>query len=242
MSIELMLPHFSLLRCSTCDGFLTNKGNLVWCAACDTDFPVQDGYLDLAPAQRMPTTAGLGPLLLQDPLQVARYEDLTRPAFLRVAAANWGPAVTGDEECTYLRDNVDPADGPVLDIACGAGRWTRVFVDAFGANRVIGLDLSIAMLKAIAVALPAVARIRASAMRLPFADNTLGAANCSAALQIMPDPAHVLREVGRCLLPGGTFTRHPHARAATSTALLPAAPGRGVQHQVIRYRRHLRLA
>ncbi|MGV0741121.1 class I SAM-dependent methyltransferase [Mycolicibacterium sp. XJ870] len=176
------------------------------CGECSTSFLWQDGYLDLVPELRLPTTAGLGPLLLQDPLQVIRYEDLTRPAFLRVAATNWQPALTPEDERQYLRTHADPADGPILDIACGAGRWTRVFADQFGYERIIGLDMSPAMLTAISRDLPGVLAVRASALRLPFMDDSLGAANCSAALQIMPDPKKVIQEIGRCIRPGGTFT------------------------------------
>jgi ubiquinone/menaquinone biosynthesis C-methylase UbiE len=145
-------------------------------------------------------------LLLQDPLQITRYEDLTRPAYLRVAAANWADELTPEQEFAYLHEHMAPAEGPILDVACGAGRWTSVFVADHGADRVIGLDLSVAMLTAHAAALPGVLRLRASAMRLPFADGTLGAVNCSAALQIMPDAGQVINEIGRCLTTGGTFT------------------------------------
>ncbi|MBB5109762.1 ubiquinone/menaquinone biosynthesis C-methylase UbiE [Streptomyces spectabilis] len=94
----------------------------------------------------------------------------------------------------------------MLDIACGAGRWTKVLADKFGNRRVIGLDLSDAMLAAVQLALPGILTVRANALSLPFGTATLGAANCFAALQIMPDPAKVIAEIGRSLKPDGTFT------------------------------------
>jgi SAM-dependent methyltransferase len=202
--LELSQQQQQAIRCPGCLGQVS--ATTLHCGRCAKVFPWYDAYLDLEPDISLPTTTGLGPLLLQDPLQIARYEDLTRPAFLRVAAANWADELTGDDERGYLHEHVAPVDGPIVDIACGAGRWTRVMVNDHGADRVIGLDLSVAMLNAIARALPDILRVRASAMRLPFADGSLGAVNCSAALQIMPDPGHVIAEIGRCLGTGGSFT------------------------------------
>ena len=45
-----------------------------------------------------------------------------------------------------------------------------------------------------------------TASRLPFRTRSLGAVNCSNALQLLPDPRTVLREIGRCLRPDGVLT------------------------------------
>jgi len=205
MSFNLFRRHAHVFSCTRCAGPLSADNGEVR-SECGQTYSWHDGYLDLVPELRLPTTAGLGPLLLQDPLQVVRYEDLTRPAFLRVAAANWRPALTPEDERAYLRTHADPVEGPILDIACGAGRWTKVFADKFGQDRIIGLDMSPAMLAYIRHQLPGVLAVRGSALQLPFNDDSLGAVNCSAALQIMPDPQKVIQEIGRCLRPGGTFT------------------------------------
>ena len=129
-----------------------------------------------------------------------------RPAFLRWKGSNWDGAVTVEDEDEYLRTHVQPADGPILDLGAGTGRWTAVLADTFGAERVIALDLSAAMLEHVRRGLPQVLRVRGNALSLPFNDGSLGAVNCWNALQSMPDPAAVVAEVGRCLRPGGTFT------------------------------------
>jgi len=51
-------------------------------------------------------------------------------------------AFTPALEDAYLVKHVSPVEGPVLDLACGAGRWTRTLVETFGPGRVIGPDLS----------------------------------------------------------------------------------------------------
>lgn len=206
MSTELLTRHIDRMICLKCRAPLTSAENGSKCPGCLAEYPDRGGYLDMTPDLAMPTKIGLGPLLLQDPLQVARYEKLTRSAYLRVAAANWDEACTPEFELDYLRKHAGAANGPVVDIACGPGRWTRELVQRFGADQVVGLDLSAAMLQSIHVNLPSIFLVRASAMDLPFASGTLGGVNCSAALQIMPDAATVIGEFGRCLQPGGTFT------------------------------------
>ena len=206
MSVELLTRHLGAIACPACQGHLVHTPETVRCNQCTAVFSYDDHCLNLAPDQKLPDLNGLGPLFLQDPLQIARYEDLTRAAFLRVAACNWAEEFTADQELDYLREHASATAGPIVDIACGAGRWTRILTEKFGSQRVIGLDISDAMLARIVRALPDILTLRASAMNLPFGDSTLGGANCFAALQIMPDPARIIAEIGRCLQPGGTFT------------------------------------
>ena len=149
---------------------------------------------------------GLGPLYMQDPLHVPRYERETREEFLKVMGANWDRDLTPEREDEYLRENLRPTAGPILDLGCGAGRWTRTVVEQVGLPRVIGLDLSVAMIDLIRRELPGLCVVRGTALQLPFLDSSLGAVNCSNALQLLPDPPTVIQEIGRCLQPGGVFT------------------------------------
>jgi len=73
---------------------------------------------------------------------------------------------------------------------------------ARGAERAIGLDLSTAMLDLIRAELPTLCVVRGIALRLPFTTGSLGAVNCSNALQLLPDPRTVIQEIGRCPRPG----------------------------------------
>jgi ubiquinone/menaquinone biosynthesis C-methylase UbiE len=86
-----------------------------------------------------------------------------------------------------------------------------------GLDRVIGLDLSAAMLAAIGMALPGLCLVRASALQLPFPDAVLGAVNCSNALQLFPYPHLAIAEIGRCLRPGGCFTAFTFRQADRPT-------------------------
>lgn len=192
------------LACPACHRHLQPAAGALSCPSCQLDYTDTGAFLDFAAGAAM--KPGLGPLYLQDPLHVPRYEPLTRRAFVSIMARNQAGDLDDDAEDTYIREHLAPVEGPVLDLACGAGRWTRTVVRHVGEVPVIGLDLNTAMLTAIHTALPDLPLVRADALRLPFGDGTLGAVNCSNALQLLPDPHRVLAEVGRCLAPGGVLT------------------------------------
>jgi ubiquinone/menaquinone biosynthesis C-methylase UbiE len=204
-----MLEQFSPAQlttfgCPTCRGSLEQRRDSLLCPRCQASYVEVDGYLDFAPAVAM--KAGLGPFYLQDPLHVPRYEQRIRSAFVSIMGQNWQGTLSPEGEDAYIRDHLVASDGLVLDLGCGAGRWTRTVSDHVGIDRVIGLDLSAAMLNLIRVALPDLRLIRASALRLPFRDGSLSGVNCSNALQLFPSPDLALSEVGRCLRPGGILT------------------------------------
>ncbi|REH48526.1 methyltransferase family protein [Kutzneria buriramensis] len=100
-------------------------------------------------------------------------------------------------EDDYLRTHLTAADVPLLDLA--TGRWTQTLVDHVG--QVLTLD-----------------GVDSPPGVLPFATGSLGAVNCSHALELLPSPREVLREVARCLRPGGVFTAVTARRSDRPTA------------------------
>jgi SAM-dependent methyltransferase len=213
--------HEEALRCTSCRGALTFQAKGARCQSCSTFYPVTvGGILDLSRRER--SGAGVSDDVEDveaDVLQNAavmstvgqHYEAGLRPAFLRIMGQNWDGGVTPAIEDAYIADRLRAAaaaraDGPVLDLAAGAGRWTWVVTDAVGADRVIALDLNDAMLYWLRGRLPQVATVRASALELPLADGSLTAVNFWNALQAVPDAAQALAEIGRCLRPGGVLT------------------------------------
>ena len=211
-----MSDLIDILACPVCLGSLAATADGVECTSCGHAFSDAGGYLDLGPASRAPA-GGLGQFFLQDPLHVPRYERHTRTAFLQIMGDNWDGALTPEDEDDYLRAHLTAADAPLLDLACGAGRWTRTLVDHLGLDRVVGLDVSVPMIDTIRAKVPGVRVVRGTALRLPFATGALGGVNCSNALQLLPEPREVLREVGRCLRPGGVFTAFTYRRAERPT-------------------------
>ena len=211
-----MSDLIDILACPDCLGSLAATPSGVECASCGHAYPDGGGYLDLGPASRAPA-GGLGQFFLQDPLHVPRYERHTRISFLQIMGDNWENTLTPEDEDDYLRTHLTATDVPLLDLACGAGRWTRTLVSHLGLDRVVALDLSVPMITAVRAAVPGVRVLRGTALRLPFATGSLGAVNCSNALQLLPSPRLVLREVSRCLRPGGVFTAFTYRRSASPT-------------------------
>jgi ubiquinone/menaquinone biosynthesis C-methylase UbiE len=172
------------------------------CGACGHRVRWCGALVDLLPEVDM--GPGIGQRFMESPLIVRIYERHFRPALTRV-----GSRMRYSEEAAYLARFVKPVPGlPALDLACGTGRYSRQLADLVGAERVIGLDLSLAML-ARATIQPGAQQIlfcRGSAQALPFAAASLGAINCFGAMHLFPDPAGALAEIARTVAPGGSFT------------------------------------
>jgi SAM-dependent methyltransferase len=102
----------------------------------------------------------------------------------------------------------------VLDLGCGEGRHAiTAYLDQ--AVRVVGLDLSLDDLQTARGryaefrdsddASRQVDFLRASGLRLPFADATFDKVICAEVLEHIPDYEAVLAEIHRVLKPGGTL-------------------------------------
>lgn len=189
--------------CPHCHSQLQPASTSWSCTNCRRVYPITDGFLDFSP--EIKHQGGLGQLGMEIGPLVAIYENRVRPNFVRSMGRNWDGALTPADEDAYLVQHAQPAAGPMMDLACGAGRWTRTLVDKFD-NDLVGFDLSYASLRACRTALPKTVLLRGNALELPFADQSLGAVNCSNSLQLIPNTPRVLQEIGRTLRPGGTFT------------------------------------
>lgn len=203
MSVLHVPSLTSVCVCPQCRSNVESNSTSWICTSCERNYPVVDGFPDFCP--EIKHQGGLGQLGMEISPLVAIYEKRVRPNFVRSMGRNWDGALTPEDEDAYLLEHVEPVDGPVMDLACGAGRWTRTLVEKFD-NRVVGFDLSYASLRASRAALPDTVLVRGNALELPFGDETLGAVNCSNSLQLIPNTPKVLQEVGRVLKRGGTFT------------------------------------
>lgn len=86
-----------------------------------------------------------------------------------------------------LVDAVGQVDEPVIDVAAGSGAAGRLFTD------VVALDLSMGQLRHNA----ARRRVRADAERLPFRDDSFGAAVSVFGINHFPDPGAAVAEMAR---------------------------------------------
>jgi SAM-dependent methyltransferase len=204
---DLFSPHSAALRCPGCGGRFEFSLRMARCGQCAASYPIASGVLDLTAPIAGEHAGDFQFKLAEMPSMGLFYEAHARPNFLRLCGGNFDSAVTPASEDEYIAQNVRPVDGPVLDLAAGAGRWTEVLADAVGPERVIALDLNPPMLTVLRARLPRIPAIMASAATLPFEDASLGAVLCWNALQAFPaDAPAAIAEVGRCLRPGGTFS------------------------------------
>lgn len=205
---EAFTRHAGIFRCPDCGGELLFEDADIRCARCGTVHPVRLGVLELLPAGESMFGGADDAMAKAASMKTVGhfYETVARPGFLRLVGSNWGGEVTPADEDRYLAERLSTVDGTVLDLGAGAGRWTAVIADAVGADRVIALDPNLAMLSWLRRRSPEVACLQASALALPFADDSLAAVNCWNALQAMPDARAAIAEVARCLRPGGIMT------------------------------------
>lgn len=163
-------------------------------------------YLDLLEGNLEST--GITQDLMRSGIVPKIYERYWRPALGRVAKGMTGPGMAEETRIARLLLGLRPGDG-VLDVACGPGNFSRAFASAVGdTGLVVGIDASTTMLERGAAELSEsghhnLVLARASAMELPFVDDSFDAVCCFAALHLFADPFGGLDEMSRVLTPGG---------------------------------------
>jgi demethylmenaquinone methyltransferase/2-methoxy-6-polyprenyl-1,4-benzoquinol methylase len=104
--------------------------------------------------------------------------------------------------------------GPVaraLDIGCGTGELARLVTHHYGAARVVGADFTRAMLENAASESATrserehLGYVRATALKLPFADGSFDLVTNAFVARNLSDLRTAFREVHRVLRPGGVF-------------------------------------
>jgi len=201
----------NLVLCPKCrDGFLVlsaAKVDQVHCAACSTSYPLKETVIDLLP--EVASTRTPAQLLMEAEPVVRIYESRwwrrSLPAMLAL-----GISFEKEQALIFRAAKLKRTD-TVLDLASGPGIYTRPFAQRAPAGIVVGLDLSLQMLRYASrrvreQKLSNVVLIHGNALHLPFPADHFDLVNCCGALHLFPQPARVLHEVHRVLKPGGRFT------------------------------------
>lgn len=89
----------------------------------------------------------------------------------------------------------------LLDVGCGTGHWTAMFAEM--GYQVTGVDLSPEMIEVARERVPGCSFRVADACELPFGDGSFDVVAAMATLEFMPDPSAAVREMVRCVRPGG---------------------------------------
>mgnify|MGYP002762180507 FL=1 len=118
-----------------------------------------------------------------------------------------------DELRRTAADRLAPdRDGPVMDLACGAGPNFDLLAERLSpGGTVVGLDHSPGMVRAARDRATersddvAIRVTRGDAASLPFPDAAFGAVLCTLSLPAIPDHVRAIAEARRVLRPGGRF-------------------------------------
>jgi len=119
------------------------------------------------------------------------------------------------EQSAMLKLCPDVSGRRALDLACGSGRYARILAER-GAERVVALDISTAMLQLVESSL----RVRASMMHLPFVGSAFDIVISGLAVGHAPAVGEWMHGIARVLRPGGLLLYsdfHPEAARAGLT-------------------------
>jgi SAM-dependent methyltransferase len=93
--------------------------------------------------------------------------------------------------------------GRLLDVGCGNGHWSRFF--RLLGYEVQGVDISESMLRVAKATVPECTFDLADACALPFQDASFDIVASMAVLEFIATPALAVREMIRCIKPGGSL-------------------------------------
>ncbi len=229
---ELSVPAVDVtggeVRCPQCErGFLAANpagGREMRCDTCSSSYPVTDGVVDLLPGTSM--RRSLAQMSMEAEPIVRIYESRLWRRGPHVAFA-LGISFQHEQELIVRAAELKGAE-TILDLACGPGIYARPFAREVRAGHVVGLDLSLPMLRyasrrAREEGLRNLLLVHATALSLPFAPEHFDLVNCCGALHLFPDVQRALSEVHRVLKPGGRFTLAAFRRSDGRVATLRAS-------------------
>lgn len=109
------------------------------------------------------------------------------------------------EEMRYriLAGHAARAGGLCLDAGCGSGRLLRQLVKRNVAS--VAMDLSGINVQRTRRALNGAALFQGDLLNLPLRSESLGSIACTEVIEHVTAPEHAIREMTRCLIPGGTL-------------------------------------
>ncbi len=174
-----------------------------WCEACHLGFPIHEGLLDLVTTM---TRQRVSPV--QQALELAwvakSWERYVRPAVDALVTRN---ILDEESQYTALRSLVGEPTHPIVDLGCGSGAVMRRLATDFGHATIVGVDVSVAMLKeamAHCSQLPgSVEFVRADVPPLPFVNQSLDSIVAAYFIHQVSDLDVLFREISRVLRPRG---------------------------------------
>ena len=198
------------VRCPGCErGFLAGweRSDEVRCLECSSSYPVQDAVIDLLPNESMHRSLAQRSMEAEPIVRIYESRLWRRGPHIALIL---GISFEGEMRLILRAAELTGAER-ILDLACGPGIYTRSLARQVSAGSVVGLDLSLPMLRYASrrvreQGLENVLLIHGNALNLPFPPDHFDVVNCCGALHLFPDVPRALREIHRVLRPSGRFT------------------------------------
>jgi ubiquinone/menaquinone biosynthesis C-methylase UbiE len=178
------------------------------CSTCSQAYPIREGIPDFVLEE---LSQSADPVLRRMRFidRMARiYETrLWYPVVLDVYGGFQSPPLR--QLIRTMTQNLESANGRVLDVACGPGTYGRRIASA--SKEVFGIDVSMGMLRQGAAyvakeGVPNVHFARARVEALPFEDGLFDAALCCGSLHLFADTVIALREMARVMKPAAILS------------------------------------
>lgn len=95
------------------------------------------------------------------------------------------------------------SDDKVLDLGCGIGFWSSLFVSSFSVTNMISADLTSEALRLCKIRVPQTSVVKENAEKLSFAEKEFSFINCQGVIHHTPNTQSCLNEIYRVLDIGG---------------------------------------
>jgi SAM-dependent methyltransferase len=188
---------FDIFCCPECHGGLRRDEDALVCASCNQSYRVVDGIPRFVPSQNYADNFGLQwQAFRRTQLDSCSGVPISRERFFRYTG--WSPH--------------DLKGALVLDIGCGAGRFTEIALSC-GA-RVVAVDYSTAVdaCRANHGASPTLTVVQGDLYKLPFKDAAFDFVYCLGVLQHTPDVRRAFLSLPRVVKPGGRLAVDVYAK------------------------------
>lgn len=131
------------------------------------------------------------------------HEDVPADHYDRVIRKSFLSKIWHGTRFNHVLKAIKKVDGPILDIGCHGGTFTKRILSTIGNKDLYGIDISPNAVALASKKIPSGHFQVADAQSLPFGDSYFSAVFCLEVLEHIDNPGAVLEGIKRVLKPGG---------------------------------------
>jgi ubiquinone/menaquinone biosynthesis C-methylase UbiE len=180
------------------------------CSECKREYSLINGIIDLVGDG--PREIDISQRVMEFRPVVSIYERIWRPMVTKPFSS-----LAWEMETSQRLLELEPAHD-LLDIACGTGNFTRLFLKLIPQGTITAVDLSLPMLLRFSEEIAkcgnnCITLMRVNVTKWPFLSHSFDRIHCSGALHLFPRIQDVLESIERSLKPGGVFVGATYIKA-----------------------------